>query len=85
MDVSNKYVNKTVQKNIDDYEKYDWYVDWTLEKTTDEMIDYYCNSEDYRKKMATFKIYAIKNHLAILKQYKASVKIGIKKLKKRLE
>ena len=80
---SNEMLQKNILRNIDSFQKKDWYVDWTQNKNAKKITDYYCNSEDFRKKIATYKLYAISNHLQILKQYKKSITFGLKQIKNR--
>lgn len=70
IDDSNGFVKKEVLTNIDTYKKYDWYVDWTLGKFTQEMIIYFTESEEYRKQVASHNLLAGKNHLLFINAYK---------------
>ena len=70
IDDSNGFVKKEVLSNIETYKKYDWYVDWTLNKLTPEMIIYFTESEEYRKQVASHNVLAGKNHLIYITAYK---------------
>ena len=67
---SNGFVKKEVLNNIETYKKYDWYVDWTQNKFTPEMIIYFTESEEYRKQVASHNLLAGKNHLLFINAYK---------------
>lgn len=69
---SNDFVKNEVFKNIEAYKKYDWYVDWTLEKLTPEIITYFSESEEYRKQVASHKLIAGKNHMLFITAYKGN-------------
>ena len=81
---SNEMLKEKVNDNVEAFEKQDWYVDFIRGKITDEMNEYFANSKDYRKKVATYKLFAISNHLVILKQYKLSAKLILEELEERL-
>ncbi|MGB1039402.1 MAG: DUF6090 family protein [Flavobacteriales bacterium] len=81
---SNEMLKEKVNNNVKSFEDQDWYVDYIRGKITAEMNDYFVNSEDYRKKVATYKLFAISNHLLILKQYKRSAKLILEELEERL-
>lgn len=67
---NNQRLENTVVKNITDFQDYPWYVDLMNGKVTDAFVDYVVNSDDYRKRVATQKAFAIRNQLAHVRLYK---------------
>lgn len=67
---SNGFVKDEVLSNIEVYKKYDWYVDWTQGKFTDDMIIYFTENEEYRKQVASHNLLAGKNHMLFINTYK---------------
>lgn len=49
---NNQMIKKEVLENIDDFKTKPWFVDWTKGKVSKEMITYFTESQDYRKKVA---------------------------------
>lgn len=71
---NNEFIKKEVLENIDDFKNKPWFVDWTQQKFTPEMITYFVESEDYRKKVASNLIFAVENHKKIIETYKSTAK-----------
>lgn len=82
---SNTRMESFVMGNFSDFESYPWFVDLTQGKFTDEMISYFTESEDYRKRVAAHNILAAGNHLTLTKQYKLNAEEILKRIKKRLD
>jgi hypothetical protein len=57
----NQNVTNLVLENAKDYEMHSWYVDWVEKRFNKDFITYLFESEDYKKKLATYKVYVIKN------------------------
>ena len=51
IDDSNGFVKKEVINNIESFKEQPWFVDWTQGNFTEEMIQYFSESEDYRKRV----------------------------------
>lgn len=82
---NNQFIKKEVLENIDDFKKQGWFVDWTQQKTTPEMISYFVESEDYRKKVASNLIFAIDNHKKTIDAYKRNANFLIKEIHKKIK
>lgn len=80
IDDNNQLIKKEVLENIDDFKKQPWFVDWTQQKLTDDMINYFTTSEDYRKKVASNLIFAIRNHKEVIVSYKKNAKEIMKRI-----
>lgn len=85
LDDSNGFVKKEVLSNIETYKKYDWFVDWTQGKYSQEMILYFTESEEYRKQVASHNLLAGKNHLLFVNAYKTNATKLIEYIDKHLE
>ena len=60
-----------MNETIDEFQKYDWYVDWAYYKTYNkEYLKYIFESEEYRKKCVRYLIYSKYNYLRDLIRYK---------------
>ncbi|WP_299442314.1 DUF6090 family protein [uncultured Aquimarina sp.] len=80
---SNDMLKNTVFKNVEDFQKYDWFVDWTQGHPNPDMIAYFASGEEYRKKVAAYSILASKNHLLYLKSFNRNAIYILDKLDKR--
>ena len=81
---NNQRLEQTVTKNISDFQQYSWYVDLMQGKVTPDFIEYIVTSEDYKKRVATQKAYAIRNQLAHVKLYRDYARKILVDLEKRL-
>ena len=70
IDKNNERLENEVMKNLNELREYPWFVDLSLGKYNEEMIAYFTESEDYRKRVALHNMLASNNHLAITKNYK---------------
>ncbi|MCK7591554.1 hypothetical protein M0G43_13285 [Subsaxibacter sp. CAU 1640] len=70
IDKSNERMDNIVLKNFNDLEKFPWFIDMAKGNLTDEVITYFTESEDYKKRVTSHAMLAVGNHLAIAKQYK---------------
>ncbi len=84
-DANNQRLETNVVKNVADFEKYSWYVDLMGGKITDDFINYMIMSEDFRKKVATQKVYAVGNMLAHAKVYMQFAETTLEKIDQRLK
>ena len=82
---SNERLEKVVLDNLADFQEFPWFVDWTQGKLTDEMIDYFTTSEDYRKRVAAYNVLAYGNHFGLITVYKRNAKRVLIALEKRLQ
>jgi hypothetical protein len=71
-------------KNLNELREYSWFVDLSQGKFNDEMITYFTESEDYRKRVALHNMLATNNHLAITKSYKTQATELLRLIKLRL-
>lgn len=85
IDKNNDRMETIVMKNFSDFEKKSWFVDLTQRNMTDELIEYFVLSDDYRKKVASHSMLAVGNHSGITKLYKKGAKDFINRINKRLE
>ena len=82
---NNERLENEVMKNLNQLKEYPWFVDLTLGKFNQEMVVYFTESEDYRKRVALHNMLASNNHLAIIKNYKTQATEILKRIKARLE
>lgn len=82
---NNEMVKKEVLENIDAFKEKSWFVDWTQNRFTPEMVKYFTQSEDYRKKVAANLIFAIRNHKNVIVAYKDQAARIIKVIKVKTE
>lgn len=84
VDDSNAFIKEEVFKNIEALKQKDWFVEWSLGQTTEEMIIFFTESEEYRKMVAANDILAGRNHKSFAKAFKIEAKKILKRLDKRL-
>lgn len=72
-------------ENIDSFKSKDWFVDWTQAKYNEEMIRYFSESEDYRKRVASHNLFAAQNHLRFVGIYKTNAIELLRLIDERLE
>ena len=82
---NNQMIKKEVLENIDDFKTKPWFVDWTQGKVTKEMIAYFTESDDYRKKVAANLIFAVRNHKQVITSYKKNAAELIKGLQSKIQ
>lgn len=82
---SNTFVKEEVLKNIQSFKKEDWFVEWSQGKTTDKMLIYFSESEEYRKMVAGNDILAGRNHKLFVDLYNKGAKELLTKLNERLK
>lgn len=82
---NNERLENEVMKNINELKEYPWIVDLFQNKFNDEMITYFTESEDYRKRVVIHNMLATNNHVAIIKNYKLQATEILKRIKTRLE
>jgi tetratricopeptide (TPR) repeat protein len=71
LDSDGKMLNEIMNETIDEFQKFDWYVDLAYYKTYNkEYLKYIFESEDYRKKCVRYLIYSKNNYLRDLIEYK---------------
>ena len=71
-------------KNLNELKEYPWFVDLSLGRFNDEMVEYFTESEDYRKRVALHNMLASNNHLAMIKNYNAQATEILKRIGERL-
>ena len=69
---SNAFVKTEVLSNLESFKQHDWFVDWTQGNFSQEMIAYFAESEDYRKRVASHNLLAAQNHMRFVEVYKAN-------------
>ena len=84
IDKNNLRLEDEVMKNLNELREYNWFVDLSQGKYNEEMITYFTESEDYRKRVALHNMLATNNHLAIIKSYKVQAIELLKQLNSRL-
>jgi len=84
IDKNNERLENEVMKNLNELREYSWFVDLSQGKFNDEMITYFTESEDYRKRVALHNMLATNNHLAITKSYKTQATELLRLIKLRL-
>jgi len=82
---SNERLEDVVLDNLKEFQQFPFFVDWTQGNFTDEVISYFAESEDFRKRVASHNILASGNHLATVREYKRQATEIIKRIKTRLE
>ena len=85
IDDSNVFIKEEVFKNIERFKQEDWFVEWTLGQTTDEMVLFFYEGEEFRKMVAANDILAGKNHKLFVVNYKKEAKKLLQKLEERLK
>jgi uncharacterized membrane protein YgaE (UPF0421/DUF939 family) len=75
-----KRMNETSQiaddlsyKNLMEYKKFDWYLDWLNKKYNPEMIIYLKESKDYKIRLAQWRVYAIYNYKMIMEHLQSAI------------
>lgn len=84
IDDSNSFVKNEVLNNLESFKKHDWFVTWTQGKYNDDMIRYFAESEDYRKRVAAHNLLAAQNHLLYVQSYKTNATEIIRLINERL-
>ena len=80
IDQSNAFIKDEIFSNIESFKKQPWFIDWTQQKLTDEMIIYFSESEDYRKRVASHNVLAANNHLRFIQAYKQNAETILTKM-----
>jgi hypothetical protein len=81
---NNERLENEVMKNLNELKDYPWFVDLSQGKFNEEMVAYFAESEDYRKRVALHNMLATNNHLAITKEYKRQATEILKQINIRL-
>lgn len=82
---SNTFIKEEVFKNIERFKQEDWFVEWSMGETTDEMIRFFYEGEEYRRMAAASDILAGRNHKMFASTYKKEAKKLLLKLEERLK
>lgn len=82
---NNDRMEGIVMKNFNDFEQFPWFLDMAQGKFTEEMIKYFVESEDYKKRVASHAMLAVGNHLGAAKQYKLNAIHLLERINKRLD
>jgi len=69
---NNDLIREDALQNLESFKEHSWFVDLTQNKPTPEMITYFTQSEDYRKRVAAHSILAYQNHVLTLNRYKTN-------------
>ena len=81
---SNAFVKNEVLKNLNGFKDFDWFVKWTQGDYDQDMIQYFAESEDYRKRVAAHNVLAAQNHLRFVQVYKTNAVEVLKRIDERL-
>jgi hypothetical protein len=79
---NNEMMEHTVIENFRSFEKYPWFVDMAQGKMTEEIIEYFVLSKDYKTRVASHAMLAAGNHLNLIQQYKLNAVGLIERLEK---
>lgn len=82
---SNGFIRDEALSNIESFKSYDWFVDWTRGVFNQEMINYFTESEDYRKRVAANNLLYAKNHVLFITIFKNGAVTLLDKINTRLE
>lgn len=85
IDKNNERLENEVMKNINELKEYPWIVDLFQNKYNEDMIAYFTESDDYRKRVAIHSMLATNNHVAVIKNYKLQATEILRRLTERLE
>lgn len=85
IDKNNERLENEVMKNLNELREFSWFVDLSQGKFNEDMIAYFTESEDYRKRVALHNMLATNNHLAIAKSYKTQATEMLRLIKLRLK
>ena len=72
-------------RNVYDFEKHPWFVDMAQGNLTNELLEYFALSDDYRKKVASHSMLAVGNHLGMTTRYSLEAKKLIDRINTRLK
>lgn len=81
---SNERMEDEVLGNFNDFKSFSWFVDLSLGRFNQDIVDYFVLSEDYRKRVTGHLILAAGNHLSLAKQYKINAEVILKRIDNRL-
>ena len=84
LEKSNDRMETVVMNNFNDFQEFPWFVDLSLGKLNDDLIEYFTESEDYRRRVASHAMLAVTNHLGVTKQYKANAEELLKRIEVKL-
>ena len=82
---SNDRMEDIIMSNFRDFEKFPWFMDLAQANFSDELISYFTESEDYRKRVASHTMLAATNHLGAIMQYKSQANHLLERIKKRIQ
>ncbi|MGC6431500.1 MAG: DUF6090 family protein [Jejuia sp.] len=83
IDKSNDRMEMVVMKNFNDFEEFPWFTDMATGKFSEEFINYFTQSEDYKKRVVSHAVLGVGNHLALIKQYKANATLLLQQINER--
>jgi hypothetical protein len=84
IDKSNDRMETVVMKNFNDFQEKSWFIDMATGNFSDDMVEYFTKSEDYKKRIASHAILAVGNHLGIARRYKNDAIDLLNQIDKRL-
>ena len=85
IDKNNERMEDIVMSNFRDFEKQDWFIDMAQGNLTEDLISYFTESEDYKRRVASHAMLAVGNHMGIAKQYKEDAIELLELINKRME
>lgn len=84
IDKSNDRLENDVLSNMSNLQENDWFVNWTQGSFNEDMVIYFTESEDYRKRVAAHNLLATGNHAALVREYKRQATEVLKLINLRL-
>ena len=86
LDDDGEILSDIMDEAVNEYQKYDWYVDWAFyQRYNKDYIEYIFESEEYRKKCVRYLIYSKYNYLRRLELFKKNATMLLDILDKELE
>ena len=84
IDKSNQRLENDAIINMNEFKRFPWFVNWTQGTFNKEMIIYFSESEDYRKRVASHNLLANANHAPLVNEYKRQATEILKLINERL-
>ena len=82
---NNDMIKSETLSNLNFYKKQNWFIPWMKGELTNEMRDFFGDSQDYKNRVAGNNILATNNHQAYIKVYKQNAIELLKQINVRLK
>lgn len=82
---NNTFVKEETLDNLDHFKSMPWFIDWMQGKLTEDVKEYFGNSNDYKNRVAANFILASSNHTRYIKEYHKNATAILEQIDKRLE